>query len=139
VTPRGYAPRRHDVPYFHIWFATKGRRRLLQEGDILDAVRELLPEIAAKNSIGLVELEATIDHVHLLLKLDDESELPRTMMLLKGTSSRRVFQRFPELRLDAHTSNLWQTGYGSKIIPSHNLPATKRYIRTQWERLESFQ
>jgi REP element-mobilizing transposase RayT len=55
------------MPYFHVWFATKGRKRLLQEGDVLDAVRELLPAIAAENSIRLLEFEAVVDHVHLPL------------------------------------------------------------------------
>ena len=127
------------MPYFHVWFATKGRRKMLQEGDILDAVRELIPQIAEQKSIALLEIEAVIDHVHLLLELSDKAALPQAMMLLKGISSRRILERYPEIRLDAHTNNLWQAGYGSKIVHPTALGGTRRYIRTQWDRLESYE
>jgi putative transposase len=106
---------------------------------VLDAVRELIPKIAEEKSITLLEFEAVIDHVHLLIELEDEASLPRTMMLLKGVSSRRVLERLPEIRLDAHTNSLWQSGYGSKIVSAASLATTRKYIRTQWDRLESYE
>jgi putative transposase len=127
------------VPYFHVWFATKSRKWLLEEGDVLDAIRELLPSIARENVIRLVEFEALVDHVHLLLELDDKAELPRAMMMLKGVSSRRVFERFPGLKVDAKTNSFWQAGYGSKIVAPGSLNATRRYIATQWDRLEKYE
>jgi REP-associated tyrosine transposase len=127
------------MPYFHVWFATKRRKRMLQEGDVLDAMRELILSIAAENSIALLEFEAVIDHVHLLLELKDKSELPRAMMMLKGVSSRRIFERYPQIRLDAQTTSFWQAGYGSKIIPPSSVPALQRYIKTQWDKLEGFE
>jgi REP element-mobilizing transposase RayT len=60
------------------------------------------------------------------------------MNFLKGTSARRLFEQFPELKLDAHISSFWQAGYGSKIVPESALNAVATYIRTQWDRLESF-
>jgi REP element-mobilizing transposase RayT len=61
------------------------------------------------------------------------------MNLLKGTSARRLFQRFPELKLDAHTLSFWQRGYGSKSVPLTAAVVTATYIRTQWERLEGYE
>ena len=126
------------MPYFHVWFATKRRKWLLQ-GDVLDAVRELLPEIAAEKRIKLVEFEAVVDHVHVLLVLDDSGELPNAMMNLKGISARRIFERFPELKLDAGTQSLWQAGYGSKLVNPGSVTRLRRYIRTQWDRLEKYE
>ena len=60
-------------------------------------------------------------------------------MMLKGVSSRRVFERFPELRLDAHTNSLWQAGYGSKIIPPSAVATLRKYIKTQWDRLDGYE
>jgi REP element-mobilizing transposase RayT len=60
------------------------------------------------------------------------------MMMLKGVSSRRVFERFPELKLDAGTNSLWQAGYGSKIIPPRDLSRIRAYIKEQWDHLESY-
>ena len=125
------------MPYFHVWFATKYRRWLLQ-GEVLDAARESIAEIAREKHIDLIEYEAIVDHVHLLLRLEDKSLLPATMMNLKGVSARRLFQLFPELKLQAHTNNFWQAGYGSKIVPPSALRTMKSYIRTQWDRLEKY-
>jgi REP element-mobilizing transposase RayT len=58
---------------------------------------------------------------------------------LKGVSARRLFEAFPELKLDAHTNHFWQQGYGSKLVAPGALNATKRYIQTQWERTDSFE
>lgn len=126
------------MPYFHVWFATKRRKWLLQ-GDVLDAAKELLQQIAAEKEIKLAELEAIVDHVHLLLNLPSKSDLPNAMMNLKGVSARRLFERFPELKLDAGTQSFWQSGYGSKLVPAGRVSSTRRYIRTQWDRLEAYE
>ena len=125
------------MPFFHVWFATKGRKWLLQ-GEILDAAREVIAQVAAEKQIKLIESEAIIDHVHLLLDLPDEAALPRTMMLLRGVSARRLLERFPSIRLDAHTESFWQAGYGSKLVPSSAVSTVQNYIQTQWDRLESY-
>lgn len=125
------------MPLFHVWFATKRRKWLLQ-GDILDAVRDELTLAAERHGIRILEREAVMDHVHLLLYLEDRAQLPKAMNLIKGASARRVFQRLPELKLDAHTSSFWQAKYGFKEIPPEREQTVRRYIRTQWERLEDY-
>ena len=125
------------MPYFHIWFATKRRKWLLQ-GDVLDAARELLPQIAMEKGLRMIECEAIVDHMHLLLDLPDKSDLPKAMMNLKGVSARRIFERFPELKLDSGSSSFWQAGYGSRLVSPAALNVTQRYIQTQWDRLEKY-
>ena len=125
------------MPYFHVWFATKGRKWLLQD-EVLEAARELILQVAVEKQINLIEHEAIVDHVHLLLELPDKSTLTNAMMLLKGISSHRLLQRFPSIRLDAHTQSFWQAGDGSKLVPPNALLATRKYIQTQWERLETY-
>jgi putative transposase len=97
-----------------------------------------LQDIAAEKGISLVESEAIVDHVHLLLRLDRLGDLPRTMMLLKGVSARRIFEEFPELKLDAQTQSLWESGYGSRLVSESKVATVRRYIATQWERLEDY-
>ncbi|MPZ50087.1 MAG: IS200/IS605 family transposase [Dehalococcoidia bacterium] len=125
------------MPYVHVWFGTKGRKWLLQ-GDVLTSTREVLRDVAVEKGIHVLELEAIVDHVHLLLELPDKSELPRAMMILKGVSTHHLLQLYPELKLDAHTNSFWQTGYGSKLVPPGAIDSTRSYIRTQWDRLEKY-
>src|SRR3990170_4997671 len=128
-----YRPRAKGGIY-HVWFATKRRKWLLQD-DIEDRTKALLLEIAQAYAIDVIALETVIDHVHILFRLNASQDLSRSMNLLKGVSARRVFEEFPELKLDAHTQHFWQKRYGSKPVPPGAIDAVARYIRTQKERL----
>ena len=123
---------------FHVWFATK-RRKWLLLGDVQEAARREFQAIAVEKSIKLLASEAIVDHVHLLFELSDRGKLPRAMNDLKGVSARRLFETFPELKLDAHTNHFWQEGYGFKLVAPAALAATKRYISTQWDRLDNYE
>ncbi len=100
-------------------------------------LKELLREIATQHDIRLVECEAMVDHTHLLLE-SERGELWKAAKKLKGASSRRLFQRFPELKLDGQTNHFWQKGYGAKVIAPHTLESVRRYIRTQQERVDKY-
>ncbi len=123
--------------YYHVWFATKNRKWLLQ-GDVQEYAKEMLVRIAQEKGLRLLEYETVVDHVHLLLELGPEESLSKALNLLKGTSSRKVFQQFPDLKLDAGVNHFWQKRYGSKIVEPNALPKVSGYIRTQNERLEKF-
>jgi putative transposase len=121
ITPRpegrGFARKEaNKMPLYHVWFATKQRKWLLQ-GDIQDEAKTQFDAIALRYSIVLLEREAIVDHVHMLLNLPDKAGLSKAMNLLKGASSRALFQKYPSIKMDAHTNAFWQVGFGSKIIP----------------------
>ena len=125
------------MPVFHVWFATKNRKWLLVE-EVRDTANLVLSEIALEKNIRLLEHEAVVDHVHLLIEIEDAARLPRAMNDLKGISARRLFQRYPEIKLDANTNHFWQEGYGSRVVAPQALETTRRYIQTQWDRLDHY-
>jgi len=123
---------------YHVWFSTKRRKWLLQ-GDVGEAAKELMVAVAKENGIALIECETAVDHVHLFVAVDDRPHLSRAMNLLKGATSRRLFQRFPDLKLDAGINSFWQHRYAAKVVPEPAAAATGHYIRTQWDRLEKYE
>ncbi len=123
---------------FHVWFSTKNRLRFL-EGDLADRTQELFKEIAIEKGIGLLESMVILDHVHMLLDVADKPALSRAMNDLKGVSSRRLTQDFGAAKLDLHLSSFWQHRYASKIVPPAAAATVRRYIRTQWDRLEKYE
>jgi putative transposase len=125
------------VPYFRVWVATKYRKRLL-EGDVVTKVKEVVLQVATEKSIGLVECETMADHVHMRLIADTDTHLSSHMKLLKGRSAYEVFKAYPEVKLDAGISSLWQEGFKSRLVPASQLETVRRYIRTQDERLEGY-
>ena len=126
------------MPLYHVWFATKRRKWLLQ-GDVGEATKESIRAVAKEKSISLLECEVIVDHVHLLVSAEDRTRLSKAMNLLKGVTSRLILQRFPELRLDAGAGAFWQHRYAAKPIPEPAVATVGGYIRTQWDRLEKYE
>jgi putative transposase len=126
-----------DMLRYHVWFSTKRRKWLLQ-GDVSELAEQAIWEVAASDGIRLLECKAAIDHVHLILELDSPEALPAAMKALKGKSAHLVFQRIPELKLDAGTRHLWQRGYGRKLVEPGAEATVLGYIQTQMDRLEKF-
>lgn len=122
---------------YHVWFATKKRKWLVQ-GDVQDVVEETISSVSAEEGIDLVKSGMAVDHAHMLVRATDRRDLSRAVNHLKGISSRRVFERLPELKLDIRMNNLWQHRYGVKVIPEKARVSVAQYIRTQSDRLEKY-
>ncbi|HLF72141.1 MAG TPA: IS200/IS605 family transposase [Dehalococcoidia bacterium] len=125
------------MPLYHVWFACKRRRWLLQ-GEVAERAKDVLRTVAGEKQIKLIECETMVDHVHMLLDLRDNAELSRAMNLLKGISSRRLSQEFPEVSGEAGDGHFWQRR-GSKLIPPTARESVDTYIRTQWDRPEKYE
>ena len=121
---------------YHVWFSTKNRKRLLA-GEVETRAKQLLRRIAADKRIDLRECEAMVGHAHLLLSARPQ-ELARHVKVLKGVSARRLFQQFPDLKLDAHTNHFWQRGFGHRELED-NARGVGWYIRTQKRRLSKYE
>lgn len=118
---------------YHVWFSTKHRREALVE-EIAETVKTSIREAASRHGIDVLEVELELDHAHLLVALDRYQTLSWAMQMLKGYSSRVVFSRYPDLRLDMRSLAFWQKGYGHRFVQPAEIPILKNYIRTQSER-----
>ena len=114
---------------YHVWFATKHQKWLLQ-GEVEERVRELLAQTAARHHIELLAYGTMVDHVHLLIRLRKDQNLSTCMNLLKGVTARRIFQEMPYLKLDAHIDHFWQKRFGSKLVLPAALRIVKHYVVT---------
>lgn len=124
--------------FYHVWFATKRRKWLLQ-GEIEELVRTLMTETAVEKQMRLLECQPMIDHVHLLIEASSDGDLSWSMKLLKGRSSYELFRRLPELKLDAGQNSFWQRGFAARLVPEAQLETVRRYIQTQGERVEKYE
>ena len=123
--------------YYHVWFKTKQRKWLLR-GEIDDAVKQTIWDVAREHHLGLLECETMVDHVRLLLEAADGAELSRAMHLVKGASARRLLRSIPDIQIDAGIGHFWQKRYGAKPVEPGALANVRKYIRTQEERPEKY-
>lgn len=90
----------HNVGYscqYHVVWCPKYRRRVLVEGvDV--RLKAIIREVAAERQAGVIEMEVMPDPVHLLVLVDPQFGIHRSVRLVKGRSFRLLRQEFPWLR-----------------------------------------
>jgi hypothetical protein len=66
-----------------------------------------------------------------LLRLGDESELPRATMHLKGITARRLLGAYPNL-MTMETLNLWQKSFGRRPVAEDQLKSSANTSEVSW-------
>jgi putative transposase len=118
---------------YHVWFGTKMRRAILA-GEIDDDVRRLVRENALRTGVRLLEVETAVDHVHLIIGVPEDRTLSSAMHQIKGATSHAVFLKYPQLKLDMREGAFWQKSYTFRRLEPGDIPAARRYVRTQQSR-----
>ena len=113
--------------YFHCIFSTKERNRLITP-ELRERLWPFMGGIARQNKMKAVEIGGVEDHVHLLLSLPSTLPISKALQLIKGGSSKWIYETFPEHRLFA-----WQEEYGAFSVSVSQLDKTIAYIKGQEE------
>ncbi|MDO4755022.1 MAG: IS200/IS605 family transposase [Parabacteroides sp.] len=113
---------------YHIVWCPKYRRKVLINGIDL-RLKELLLEYATKLSVIVLELEVMPDHVHILLEVDPQFGVHKTVKALKGYTSKVLRSEFPALKTKLPT--LWTNSYFVATIGGVTLDVVKQYIENQ--------
>ena len=85
-----------------------------------------------KDELGfrIVEYVTILEHIHLVLELKPQEDLPKIMQHIKGASSRYIFQEFPDLKMDMESNNFWTRRYYTRLLKDRRaLNAAIRYVR----------
>lgn len=111
----------------HCVFATKGREVLLSV-EVRERLWPYLGGIARENGMKALAVGGVGDHVHILLSLPATTSVAKALQLLKGNSSKWIYETFPQLQTFA-----WQEGYAAFSIGVSGIEETHAYIHTQEE------
>ena len=122
---------KNEPIYFHVVFTVyRGKKALV--GGIEAYFRELVEEIAKKRDYNIVAIETMPNHVHLLLTKPPWEALSRIVKNLKGATARRIFQRFPDLKMDMRSNHFWTRGYQYVKHDASSLSTEIRSGRRGW-------
>ena len=81
--------------HLHCVWSTKERRPLITP-DLQKRLWPYLGGIARANKMGAIEIGGVEDHVHVLLSLPSTLSISKAIQLLKGNSSKWIYETFPE-------------------------------------------
>ena len=113
---------------YHVVWCPKYRRKVLKNG-IDTRLKSLLYEYTSHLSLDILELEIMPDHVHLLIEVDPQFGINKTIKLLKGYTSKMLREEFSYLKTNMPT--LWTNSYFVSTVGGAPLDVIKQYIENQ--------
>ncbi|GAA3104748.1 IS200/IS605 family transposase [Streptosporangium carneum] len=112
-------------------FVTKYRHPVFT-GTHLERVEQIMREVCSDFETELAEFNGESNHVHLLVNFPPKIALSRLVNSLKGVSSRRMRQEFPELARHYYRANkLWSGSYFAGSVGGAPIGVLRRYIEQQ--------
>ena len=119
------------VLHAHLVFVTKYRHPVFTARH-LARLEEIMRDVCADFGCQLREFSGAAQHVHLLVHFPPTVALSRLVNSLKGVSSRRLRQEFPDLR--AHywrAQRLWSGSYFAGSAGGAPITVLRQYIEQQ--------
>ena len=95
----------------HLVWATKYRYSVLK-GDIQIRCRSIIIQICEAEDIVIMKGVVSKDHIHLHIEYPPSKSISGVLKRLKGRSSRKLQQEFPELKKRYWGRHFWAIGYG---------------------------
>lgn len=116
----------YKLTYHFVWYP-KYRKKILV-GRIATFLEQEIRRICAENvwTIGVVNIQP--DHVHLFLSAPPSVAPSQIAHTLKGTTARKVFQHFPEVKKQLWGGALWSRSYYVGSVGDMSVDTVLKYI-----------
>ena len=127
---RGYV---YDL-YFHIVWCVKYRHKILKN-EIKDDFIDIITNLCINNNYELVEINTDLDHVHMLIGLSPQDDIPTVLKTLKGVSARLLNQNHKEIiSQKLWGGHIWSPSYYIATTSDNLMDNIKTYIKNQGEK-----
>ncbi len=102
----------HTVFYhrYHIVWCPKYRYKVL-EGKIRERVRDVARQVCLELKVEIISGVLSRDHVHMFVDIPPHVPVSRFVQRVKGRTSRKIQQEFPELKKRYWGRHFWARGY----------------------------
>ncbi|MGA5377653.1 IS200/IS605 family transposase [Streptomyces griseoincarnatus] len=117
--------------HVHLVFVTKYRHKVFADQH-LTRCEEIMRAVCEDFEAELVEFNGGNNHVHPLVNFPPKVAVSKLVNSLKGVSSRRLRQEFPDLvRHYWRAQRLWSGSYFAGSVGGAPLSSVKQYIEQQ--------
>ena len=113
---------------YHIVWITKYRYPVLV-GDIATRVRDLVRQIIQEYHAEIIRGTVAKDHVHIYVSIPPYVSISKLVQSIKGKTSRKIQQEFPELRKRYWGRHFWAIGYFVRTTGNVTDDIIKQYIK----------
>ena len=117
---------------YHFVFVTKYRYKVLK-GDVGYKVRELIRQTCEAFEIEIIKGVVSGEHVHIFVSAPPNMAPSEIMRRIKGRSTRKLFEIYPELRKRYWGGHFWARGYFCVTSGEITDEMIKEYIENHFE------
>jgi len=101
----------HDLKVHLIWI-TKYRYKVLVK-EVGYRTREIIRQVCDANNVQIIKGRVSKDHVHLYVSYPPKISVSEMVKRLKGRSSRKIQEEFPQLGKQYWGKHFWAIGYAA--------------------------
>ena len=94
-------------------------------------MKSIFEKISSEHQVILKEFNGEEDHVHMLIHYPPKVSLAKLVNSLKGVSSRRLRQNWPELEKRYYQGVLWSPSYFAGSCGGAPVEIVRKYIEAQ--------
>ena len=115
---------------YHLIMCIKYRNRVIDDV-ISERLQQIFEYIAPNYHITLEEWNHDVDHVHVLLRGQPNTEMSKFINAYKSASSRLIKKEFPEIRKSLWKEMFWSQSYCLISTGGATVDIIKQYIQSQ--------
>ena len=123
------------IMYHFVWIP-KYRNKVFRD-PYRESLKKIIGKIGYDYDIDIVELEAPVDHIHMVVR-----SLPRIapsyiMQVIKSISAREFFKIYPEIKKKYFWGGkLWTSSYFVETIGNANEEVIREYVKNQLKEMD---
>ena len=126
---------KYKIEYHFVWI-TKYRYQVLKD-DLAVRVREIIRQTCATFDIEIIRGVVSKDHVHILISAPPTMSPSEIMRRIKGRSSSKIFEEFPQVKKRYWGRHFWARGYFCVTAGELTREMIAEYLAHHFERDEN--
>lgn len=116
--------------HYHLIMCIKYRNKVIDDA-ISNRLKEIFLKIAPAYNITLEEWNHDIDHVHILLRGQPNTEISKFINAYKSASSRIIKKEFPKIRKSLWKEMFWSQSFCLLTTGGATVDIINQYIQSQ--------
>lgn len=116
--------------HYHLIMCIKYRNEVIDD-TISNRLNEIFVKIAPAYNIALEEWNHDVDHVHILVRGQPNTEISKFINAYKSASSRIIKKEFPEKRKSLWKEMFWSQSFCLLTTGKATVDIIKQYIQSQ--------
>jgi putative transposase len=116
---------------YHLVLIIKYRRKALCDEAIRERLKNIVWDLAKQLGIEIIAQEPAEDHIHILFKAKQSTDLVKIVNTLKGVTARLMRKEFPQLKELLWGDSFWSDSYFLASTGQVSLDVLKKYVEEQ--------